>query len=103
MRNPFHAPSSRRAIPFAVLLFLLVAAHGLLETARDGLFLTEQPVDRLPWLYLAVAAGVLVLTPLQRRLWDSRGRIALPLTLVAAAAVTLVFWAMAGRHLTVQT
>jgi AAA family ATP:ADP antiporter len=101
MRNPFHAPSSRRAIPFAVLLFLLVAAHGLLETARDGLFLTEQPVDRLPWLYLAVAAGVLVLTPLQRRLWDSRGRIALPLTLVAAAAVTLVFWAMAGRHLTV--
>jgi len=100
MRNPFHAPS-RRAIPFAILLFLLVAAHGLLETARDGLFLTEQPVDRLPWLYLAVAAGVLVLTPLQRRLWDSSGRIALPLTLIAAAVVTLVFWAMAGRHLTV--
>src|SRR5262249_46647577 len=56
----------RRALPFATLLFLLVAAHGLLETARDGLFLMEQPVDRLPWLYLAVTAAVLILTPLQR-------------------------------------
>jgi ATP:ADP antiporter, AAA family len=101
MRNPFHTPSSRRALPFAALLFLLVAAHGLLETARDGLFLTEQPVDRLPWLYLAVAAGVLVLTPLQRRLWDSRGHVALPLTLLAAATVTLAFWAVANEHSTV--
>ena len=101
MRNPLHAPSSRRAVPFATLLFLLVASHGLLETARDGLFLTEQPIDRLPWLYLAVAAGVLVLTPLQRRLWGARGHVALPLTLLAAATVTLVFWSVASQHFAV--
>ena len=39
------APASptRRALPYAALLFLLVGAHGLLETARDGMFLVEQP------------------------------------------------------------
>ncbi|HZX42804.1 MAG TPA: hypothetical protein VFE93_13270, partial [Myxococcaceae bacterium] len=82
----------RRALPFAVLLFLLVAAHGLLETARDGLFLTEQPVTRLPWLYLAVTVGVLVLTPLQRRLWSGQSQVVLPLTFTASGAVTLAFW-----------
>ena len=52
MNGGAHAPLSplRRALPFAALLFLLVGAHGLLETARDGLFLVEQPVSRLPWL-----------------------------------------------------
>src|SRR5262249_6865375 len=85
----------------AGLLFLLVGAHGLLETARDGLFLVEQPVSRLPWLYLAVTAGVLVLTPLQRRLWGRHGHVALPLTLLAAAVVTLGFWAFAAARSTV--
>jgi len=98
-----HAPVSltRRALPYAALLFLLVGAHGLLETARDGLFLVEQPITRLPWLYLAVTAGVLVLTPLQRRLWSGRLHVALPLTLAAAAAVTLGFWAFAAARSTV--
>ena len=93
--------ATRRALPFAALLFLLVGAHGLLETARDGLFLVEQPVDRLPWLYLAVTAGVVVLTPLQRRLWGRHGHAALPVTLLAAAAVTLGFWAFAAARSTV--
>jgi len=103
MNGGAHAPLSplRRALPFAALLFLLVGAHGLLETARDGLFLVEQPVSRLPWLYLAVTAGVLVLTPLQRRLWGRHGHAALPLTLAAAAAVTLGFWAFAAARSTV--
>jgi len=91
----------RRALPFATLLFLLVAAHGLLETARDGLFLTEQPVSRLPWLYLAVTAGILALTPLQRRLWERRSRLALSLTLVAAGGVTLAFWAASSSRVAV--
>jgi AAA family ATP:ADP antiporter len=88
----------RRALPFAVLLFLLVAAHGLLETARDGLFLTEQPVTRLPWLYLAVTVGVLVLTPLQRRLWSGQSQVVLPLTFTASGAVTLAFWLGTRSH-----
>ena len=98
-----HAPVSltRRALPYAALLFLLVGAHGLLETARDGLFLVEQPVTRLPWLYLAVTAGVLLLTPVQRRLWSGRLHVALPLTMLTAAAVTLGFWAFAAARSTV--
>ena len=98
-----HAPVSltRRALPYAALLFLLVGAHGLLETARDGLFLVEQPITRLPWLYLAVTAGVLVLTPVQRRLWSGRLHVALPLTLAVAGAVTLGFWAFAAARSTV--
>ncbi len=92
---------TRRALPYAALLFLLVGAHGLLETARDSLFLVEQPVTRLPWLYLAVTAGVLVLTPVQRRLWSGRVHVALSLTLAAAATVTLVFWAFAAARSTV--
>ena len=97
------APQSltRRALPYAALLFLLVGAHGLLETARDGLFLVEQPITRLPWLYLAVTAGVLMLTPVQRRLWGGRLHVALPLTLAAAAAVTLAFWTFAAARSTV--
>jgi AAA family ATP:ADP antiporter len=92
---------TRRALPYAALLFLLVGAHGLLETARDSLFLVEQPISRLPWLYLAVTAGVLVLTPVQRRLWSGRVHVALSLTLVAAAAVTLAFWVLAAARWTV--
>ena len=92
---------TRRALPYAALLSLLVGAHGLLETARDGLFLVEQPITRLPWLYLAVTAGVLVLTPVQRRLWSGRLHVALPLTLAACAAVTLGFWVFAAVRSTV--
>ena len=53
----------RRALPFAALLLLLCAAHTLLETARDGLFLTQQPISRLPFVFLAVTATVLALKP----------------------------------------
>ena len=53
-----------RALPFATLLFFLVAAHSLLETARDALFLTRQPISHLPLVFLAVTATVLSLTPL---------------------------------------
>ncbi len=67
-----------RALPFAALLSFLVAAHTLLETARDSLFLTRQPISRLPLVFLAVTAAVLSLTPLQRLLWSTGHRGALP-------------------------
>ncbi|HZJ56006.1 MAG TPA: HEAT repeat domain-containing protein [Myxococcaceae bacterium] len=98
---PRSASPIRRALPFTALLFFLVGAHALLETARDGMFLTEQPVTRLPWLYLTVTAGVLVLTPLQRRLWGGRSHVALLLTLLGACGVTLAFWAFAATRSTV--
>ncbi|HMK73027.1 MAG TPA: hypothetical protein VK454_06790, partial [Myxococcaceae bacterium] len=49
-----------RALPFAALLFTQVAAHSLLETARDSLYLRSEPVTRLPWVYLALIAVVLL-------------------------------------------
>lgn len=39
---------------FATLM-VIVAAHAVLETARDALFLADLPADRLPWAYLAIA------------------------------------------------
>ncbi|HET6983174.1 MAG TPA: hypothetical protein VFI53_13595 [Myxococcaceae bacterium] len=87
---------SGRAVPFAALLFLLVGAHALLETARDSLFLTAEPISRLPWILLLVTAAVLALTPLQRLLWSTVHRSALPLTLALTGAVTLLFWVASG-------
>jgi ATP:ADP antiporter, AAA family len=92
-RDPAGAGS---VVPFAALLFLLVAAHALLETARDSLFLTAQPISRLPWILLLVTAAVLALTPLQRLLCSAAHRSALSLTLGGTGAVTLLFWLASG-------
>lgn len=81
-----------QAWPFTLLLFMLVGAHTLLETARDSLFLRTQPVSRLPWVYLAVAVTVLLVTPAQ--VWVLRrksGRLVLAATLLTATAITLMF------------
>jgi ATP:ADP antiporter, AAA family len=86
-----------RALPFATLLFLLAAAHTLLETARDSLFLTRQPIGRLPFVLLAVTAAVLSLTPLQRFLWSTGHRGALPIALLGTGTGTLIFWLARGQ------
>ena len=36
-----------------------MAAHTLLETARDALFLARLPPSRLAWVYLAIAVVIL--------------------------------------------
>ena len=92
------AMALRRALLFGTLLLLLVAAHALLETARDSLFLVREPLTRLPIMFLAVTAAVLALTPVQRALWAAAPRAALPLTLTGAAAVTLLFWGVSGHR-----
>ena len=92
-----------RAWSFTLLLFMLVGAHTLLETARDSLFLRTQPVSRLPWVYLAVAVAVLVVTPAQ--VWVLRrktGRLVLTATLLVATALTLAFWAAPKSALVVN-
>jgi len=95
---PTAASPIKSAWSFAVLLFLLVGAHTLLETARDSLFLRTQPVSRLPWVYLAVAFAVLAVTPAQA--WVMRrksGTRAMAITLLVTSGVTASFWAVA-RH-----
>jgi len=72
-------------LSFAVLA-LLIGAHTLVETARDTLFLSRLPPERLAFVYVAVAVGTLLLTPLSRRLVAWVGaRNALVLTLLGAA------------------
>jgi ATP:ADP antiporter, AAA family len=72
-------------LSFAVLA-LLIGAHTLVETARDTLFLSRLPPERLAYVYVAVAVGTLLLTPLARRLVAWVGaRNALVLTLLASA------------------
>jgi ATP:ADP antiporter, AAA family len=48
-------------------LFLLIAAHALLETGRDALFLASLPAARLPIVYLLIAAVAVVVSSLDRR------------------------------------
>lgn len=50
------AGEARPALFSATILALLVAAHTLLETARDALFLAKLPPDRLTLVYALLAA-----------------------------------------------
>lgn len=72
----------------------LLAAHALLETARDALFLASLPAARLPWVYLAIAVFGLVVAN-----FGGRGRISgthLATTQLFAAVVTAAFWVAAA-------
>src|SRR5206468_6898452 len=86
-------PEERRPTAIAFLaLFGILAAHTILETARDALFLARLPPSQLPWMYLAMAAIAIGLSQwTTRRL--SRPR-ALATLLAVCAAGTYAFWAI---------
>lgn len=70
--------------------FLVLVAHGILETARDALFLTHLPASQLPWVYLALAVLALLATRPLARSASSRGDLwQLLLLQLGAAAGTL--------------
>jgi len=78
-------------------LALLMAAHTLMETGRDALFLTHIPVEHLPWVYIVVAFSAVGLSRLvgsSRAGSSARDR----LLLLQALATTSVlgFWAALG-------
>lgn len=50
----------RSALAPAAVLFAILVAHALLETARDALFLARLGPDRLAWAYLAMASAALL-------------------------------------------
>ena len=50
-----------------ITLFLLLAAHGMSETARDALFLSKLPVNQLPWMYLLVALASILAARADRK------------------------------------
>lgn len=78
-------------------LFLLIAAHAVLETARDSLFLTSLPATRLPWAYLGIAFGAVLLLQLQSKLpvaMDNRQ--VFSALMVLSGVVTAAFWWLGG-------
>ena len=82
---------------FAVLA-IVMAGHAMMEVARDTLFFTSVPFDRLPWAYLAIAAlaaGAVPLSQAMSRRFDKRRM--LTISLVASAAVTFVFYEAVSR------
>ncbi len=80
-------------------LLAIMAAHSVMETARDTLFLTSLPADHLPRAYLAIA--VLAILELKiheqvlRHVQDRR--LLLSASLVFGAIVTLGFWGLLER------
>ena len=52
-----HKSFTRRAFG---MLFLILAAQSMTETARDALFLSRLPATQLPWMYVLVAFACFV-------------------------------------------
>ncbi len=74
------------------VLLLTIAGHTLLETARDALFLAKLPAKMLTLVYVSVAVGMLLITPLNVRLTRRAGaRNALVVSLLLVAFVTVWF------------
>ena len=74
------------------VLGLTIAGHTLLETARDALFLARLPPKLLALVYVVVALGMLVITPLNVRLTRRAGpRNALVVSLLLTAFVSAWF------------
>jgi AAA family ATP:ADP antiporter len=85
-------PEERRVMVAAFLvLFGWLAAHTILETGRDALFLSRLPASQLPWMYLAMAVLAILFT--RTRASSLAGGRALPALLAVCAGGTLLFWA----------
>jgi ATP/ADP translocase/HEAT repeat protein len=78
-----------------LVLFFIISAHTMLETARDALFLTKLPPRQLNLVYIALAALSFVVSAGTTRMTMAFGRRnALVVTLAAAALVTTLLYAM---------
>jgi ATP:ADP antiporter, AAA family len=58
----------RHAIAAGLTLFVIMAGHTVLETARDSLFLARMPIERLPWAYVLISVAALVAAEFDRHL-----------------------------------
>jgi ATP/ADP translocase/HEAT repeat protein len=87
---------ARPVLQSFLVLFLLIAAHTMLETARDALFLTKLPPRQLNLVYIALAGLSFVVSAGSTRLAIAFGRRnALIGTLCIAAFATTLIHAMA--------
>ena len=94
-------PEERRDAFFGfATLLIIIAAHTMMETARDTLFLSDLPAARLPWAYLCIAALAVVVGGGFGRLTRSLPRReTLTIALLAVVAVSAAFWHLSdGRR-----
>ena len=78
-----------------------MTGHALLETARDALFLARLPPERLPWVYLAIAAIAFGLFAWQQSSGRAQqNRAGLAVSLYVSAGVTLGFWFLSSQSST---
>ncbi len=85
-----------------LVLFGVIGAHTMLETARDALFLELLPAGRLPWVYALLAVIALVATQLNNRFVISFGRRnSLVCTLILAGFGTAIFYLLPKTKLVV--
>ena len=86
---------ARPVVQSFLVLFLLIAAHTTLETARDALFLTRLPPSQLNLVYIALAGLSFFVAAGSTRLAQRFGRRnALIGTLCVAAVATAILHAM---------
>src|SRR3954471_15838209 len=86
---------ARPALLSFLTLFLIIAAHTMLETARDALFLTKLPPSQLNLVYIALAGLSFVVAAGSTRMAQRFGRRnALIATLCLAAFTTTLLHAM---------
>jgi ATP:ADP antiporter, AAA family len=81
-----------RALGPAIVLFAIMTAHTILETARDALFLAKLGPQHLAWAYLAIAATAFVAVVAFRRwarLRDPR-RLLIAFLIVAVTGTTVL-------------
>ena len=87
------AGEARLAVQAFAALFLLIAGHTILETARDALFLGTLPPERLAWVYGGLAVLALGASAVNTRIVRSFGqRNALVVTLMLAAYGTAMLY-----------
>ena len=98
MRTLVDIRSGERAATLSAFftLFGITAAHTLLETARDALFLARIPVSRLPFVSIALAAIGLLLLTKKPKSGEVTNRHVVAQALVIAALVTGTFWGLSS-------
>lgn len=87
-------PERPSVVPPAIVLFLVMVAHSILETARDALFLTKLGPDRLGWAYVAIAGISLAAFMIARRfrgVREARAMLLVFLMLATAGTTVLAF------------
>jgi ATP:ADP antiporter, AAA family len=74
-------------------LFGIMAAHALMETARDALFLANLPASQLPWIYMAVAVlTLLIVKSRQKMLYRFEGRNCMSILLLNTSVFSALLW-----------